>query len=390
VPPKTSQQRRPAWYYGCDAEDDTQASGGDENAIQLVTHHGAKGLEWPIVIATDLDAKLKPRLWGLSVLRSPDPLALDDPLAGRTLRYWPKFTGMQSSDIRLLDHIEGSDVGLDAMKQEVAESQRLLYVSLTRPRDGLIIATNSKNTTGPWMDTLDADWMIPNGETHALPDGTDIPSRILDLEVSEHEFELPHYDPAWLVSSTPKSKTLPLRLSPSSFEPLEAAKIGEVIELGDRLKINGEYDPIKLGSALHAVAATAFLGQGDTERVLEYYGMLSTISPNIADESIRRLREVVDTKFSPTSYSVEYPIKYTLETGQVVSGWIDLLLETADGLVLIDHKASPRTKSSWEEIALSYSGQLKAYSEGITKITNKPVIGSWIHFAVTGGLVEVI
>jgi ATP-dependent helicase/nuclease subunit A len=53
---------------------DTQADGGNENAIQLLTHHGAKGLEWPIVIVMDLDAKLKPRLWGLTVSASPNPI----------------------------------------------------------------------------------------------------------------------------------------------------------------------------------------------------------------------------------------------------------------------------------------------------------------------------
>ncbi len=73
------------WLYQlAEAEEDTQATGGAENAIQLVTHHGAKGLEWPIVIAMDLAADLKPRLWGLSVLPSPDPISLDDPLANRT------------------------------------------------------------------------------------------------------------------------------------------------------------------------------------------------------------------------------------------------------------------------------------------------------------------
>ena len=64
-------------------------------------------------------------------------------------------------------------------------------------------------------------------------------------------------------------------------------------------------------------------------------------------------------------------------------------METEEGIVLIDHKASPRARADWEEIALAYSGQLEAYAVGITRATGKPVIGRWIHFAVTGGLVEV-
>ncbi len=60
---------------------------------------------------------------------------------------------------------------------------------------------------------------------------------------------------------------------------------------------------------------------------------------------------------------------------------------TPEGFVLIDHKASPRARSDWEEIALGYSGQLEAYSEGISRATGKPVASRWIHFAVTGGMV---
>jgi ATP-dependent helicase/nuclease subunit A len=372
-----------------DAEDDTQASGGEENAIQLVTHHGAKGLEWPLVIAMDLDAKLKLRLWGLSVIASPDPVTLDDPLAGRTLRYWPKFTGAQSSNIDLLDRIEQSEDGIAAMAQEVAESKRLLYVSLTRPRDGLIIAMPGKKKTGAWMNTLGADWMLPDGDTLTLPDGTDILSRFLDLTASDPVEELSDYEPEWLVGAVSRADKFPLRVSPSSIPPSCAVKIGEVIELGERIETKSDYDPAILGSALHAVIATTFLGQEATDRVLQNHGVQDVISVVDADGCVTRLYNKIQERFSPSNCAVEFPIHYELETGQLVSGWIDLLLETEDGFVLIDHKASPRARSDWEEIALSYSGQLAAYAAGIEKVTDKPVISSWIHFALTGGLVEV-
>ena len=112
-------QREPATATGlvlwlqalADAEEDTQASGGDEDAIQLVTHHGAKGLEWPLVIAMDLASALKPRLWGLTVLPSPEPVSLDNPLARRSLRYWPAFFGNNSTGIPVLDTIDASAEG---------------------------------------------------------------------------------------------------------------------------------------------------------------------------------------------------------------------------------------------------------------------------------------
>jgi ATP-dependent helicase/nuclease subunit A len=372
-----------------DAGRDTQASGDDENAIQLVTHHGAKGLEWPIVISMDMDAKLRPRILGLNVLPSSKPMKLSDPLAGRTLRYWPKFIGAHSTGIHVLEKIEESDVGEAAMEHAIAESKRLMYVSLTRPRDRLIITMDNKKTSGPWMDTLGADWMLPDGENLELPDGTVIPTRIHDLEVDEIEPSLPEFEPRWYENPPLTADKLPLRLSPSSIPALDSAKIGEVIDLGERLEVEGDYDPAVLGSAIHAVIATSMMGQDSTARVLDNHGVLDIISVEAANECTARLLKVISSRFKPISCFPEFPIQYSTETGQLISGWIDLLLETENGYVLIDHKASPRSQSEWEEIALSYSGQLDTYASGVSQITGKPVISRWVHFAVTGGLVEV-
>ncbi|MCP4816715.1 MAG: hypothetical protein GY888_29740, partial [Planctomycetaceae bacterium] len=173
-----------------EAEKDTQASGGDEDAIQLVTHHGAKGLEWPIVIAMDLHAALKPRLWGLSVLPSPDPVSLDDPLKNRTLRYWPEFFGNHSANVDLLEAIAESPEGQTALEQEIQESKRLLYVSLTRPRDGLVLTMENSKENGPWMDTLEANWMLPQEDGMTLPDETQIPSNAIEITEEGIEAEL--------------------------------------------------------------------------------------------------------------------------------------------------------------------------------------------------------
>jgi ATP-dependent helicase/nuclease subunit A len=138
------------------------------------------------------------------------------------------------------------------------------------------------------------------------------------------------------------------------------------------------------------VIASRLLGQTDIARVLRDHGMENTLPLEAATESANRLLAVIRERFDPINIYTEYPIRYTNQSGQIIGGWIDLLLETAEGFVLIDHKASPRARSDWEEIALGYSGQLVAYAEGVTLATGKPVVGRWIHFGVTGGLVELV
>ena len=390
-------QREPATATGlvlwlqalAEAEEDSQASGGDEDAIQLVTHHGAKGLEWPLVIAMDLASDLKPRLWGLTVLPSPQPVSLEAPLADRSLRYWPAFFGNNSTGIASLDTIAASPEGQAALARETQEARRLLYVSLTRPRDALVLTREGKKIGGPWMETLNADWMLPDGEELTLPDGDTIPTRCQVLAADNRLPPEPAYQPQWPDTPPPATDLLPLRQSPSAFAPLAEATVGEVIVLGERLAISGDYDPATLGSALHAVIACRLLGHADTPRILADYGVTEILSSSAADQGCDRLLAAVNARFRPTALYPEHPVRFRNRHGQIVDGWIDLLLATEDGYVVIDHKASPRARSDWQQVALGYSGQLQAYAEGVSRATGKPVLGTWIHFGVSGGLVEI-
>ena len=92
---------------------------------------------------------------------------------------------------------------------------------------------------------------------------------------------------------------------------------------------------------------------------------------------------------NPSTWLPEHPVIQLLDTGQVVSGFIDLLLETEEGWVIVDHKTSPRPRNEWKNIAAGYSGQLLAYKRAIENATERPVVQTWLHFPVGGGLIEV-
>ena len=366
---------------------DMQAPSGGEDSVQILTHHGAKGLEWPIVILLDLDAPLRARVWGLSVLGNPAGIDIDLPLKDRTLRYWPKLFGKNTKGIDVLDEIILGKEAVEAEKLEVSELQRLLYVSMTRARDCLIFAIPSKKTPSfPWAETLGAGHFWPEGKDEK-PLMQDYLTRHTSVEAQEYEATSPKAYVPEIIQLKFQNENISARLSPSSFPALPNAKVTETIELGERIKTHDVYDETKMGNALHGVIAAHLMGQMSTETILQVHEVDTAVLSSDALVIAERLESFISKTFGECTLHCEYPIQYKYTQGQTISGWIDLLIETENSIIIIDHKASPRQRSYWKEIALSYSGQLAAYGEAFSG-SNKSV-ETWIHFAMTGGLLKV-
>jgi ATP-dependent exoDNAse (exonuclease V) beta subunit len=97
--------------------------------------------------------------------------------------------------------------------------------------------------------------------------------------------------------------------------------------------------------------------------------------------------EWASATFDPISWRVEHPVTHVLPNGQVAHGLIDLLIETKEGWVIIDHKSTPRPRNEWTGIAESYSGQLAMYKAAVEEISGKPVSSMWIHYPIAGAAV---
>lgn len=138
-----------------DREASAQSQSRHPEAVNVLTYHGAKGLEWPIVVLTELESKARGNPFGVYAEQQTAP-DWRDPLAGRVLRYWPWPYAAQKKDVGLdLAAVQGPE-GQRTLLEERLERTRLLYVGTTRPRDQLVLAISGGTD---WLDELrdDAD-----------------------------------------------------------------------------------------------------------------------------------------------------------------------------------------------------------------------------------------
>jgi ATP-dependent exoDNAse (exonuclease V) beta subunit len=389
-----------SFLYWCDfladSEKDLKATDEQVNAIFVSTYHQAKGLEWPVVICADLNTEPWPRLWEITVtLVDPaKPFDLNQPLANRRLRFWPWPFGQQETGIPLQTNVAAGDIGQAAARKAVEEELRLLYVGLTRARD-LLVLVREKDQPTPWLDGLQAQWLQSGNGQLILPDKTTIGLQTLQLtppaEVAVAKTDS-HY--AWFPTPLQPSPKLPARLTPSRQPQVPGSRVGKIIDVGSRLPFSGALEEADLGDALHAIFAAEFVNPDhaqrleNIQRILRGYSLGDQIKSEDVLQMVERFRACLAQQFQPKQVLVEIPIATTNEMGQRIEGFIDMLVETGNGWILIDHKSFPGKRSEWSTEAVSYSGQLALYREALNKL-KLPVVSMWIHFAVGGGLVEV-
>ena len=384
--------------------DDLEARGLDEkaadesdDAIHVLTYHRAKGLEWPIVICTDLTNKPKSRLWDSVNVVKEDALkdfSFAEPLANRRLSFWPWPFGAQEKGIPLADKIEQSDAGKEAVLAAQAEELRLLYVGFTRARDLLVLIVE-KDQPHPWLDLLKANWLRPGPNQLTPPDGAAIPSRTRALtppQSSQNVFPETEYQ--WFPERLSRTPKLPALIIPSAQASIASAKVVEIIPFGSPIQISRRFEEdTDLGDAIHTIFAAEFTHPNHpkraatAERILKEFGCDQSVWLEDVLRAVDVFREDVEKAFKPKRILVEVPFSCRNPAGQLVSGFIDLLLETAEGWVVIDYKSFQGEKSDWEAKALSYSGQLDCYRQALGALGMK-ASSLWIYFALGGGLVR--
>lgn len=399
------------------ASDDQHNASGSET-VTIVTYHRAKGLEWPVVILCSLGKERKRSAF--EALPESDRPTFDpaDPLGDRWIRYWPRpFTKGTAARLELA--VAASPEGIAIADREERERARLLYVGFTRARDHLILTARVSKTgyETTWLDEL------------RLDDGTPLLSLPIGPQLDEHaaivvEGQTPLATRArcWsLAAGAPLPEPgvdAPRRwfsraeatesgrpsywIAPSraalEWPDLAQPKIAETVTFGRRLPLGSDRskDWDAVGSALHAFLAADVpeldesMRNARAMRLLTASGLLGLLTPDALTQAGDKLRAWLDSRFPGAVWHREVPITAAIATpvgARQVKGTIDLLLETPDGVVLIDHKSYPGARDAWQAKAAEFAPQLAVYGEAL-RLAGKRVLEMWIHFTVGGGAVR--
>ncbi len=319
--------------------------------VRIMTVHGAKGQEAPIVILTDTVRKPRPDL----------PLYFDDGAGGkgRELLYWVPRTRIEP------DHC--SELKAAATREREREYRRLLYVAMTRARDRLYVAgwqVHKNLPEGCWYDLI-ARAMERIGRPVSLADGREMlryeSPQLADAvrKALPEDLSIPEQPrPDWLEAPAPAEPVPPRPLAPSGVEA-EAPPVASPLGPGQAARF-------RRGNLLHrllqhlpevAPAERAAL----TERLLIRAGVTDDAARDgLAGEALAVLEGGAFAPLFAPGSRAEVPIT-GLVGGHVVTGQIDRLAVTDEAVLIVDYKSNRPPPAAVADVSETYLAQLALY-----------------------------
>ncbi|HZP29704.1 MAG TPA: UvrD-helicase domain-containing protein [Acidimicrobiia bacterium] len=372
----------------------------DDDALRILTVHGAKGLEFPIVVLAGLNTRPPSRrskvLWG------------DD---------GPEFTIGTKSSGSVVETARYAELERDERLHDEAERLRLLYVGMTRARDHLLVSLHRK--TGQPCHAASIAAILDGAPAVALDaaatdEGASWPEADADARVRVRrpvDPALPARD-RW---SEERARVLAAAARPASVAATSIAaraagpEGGAVDDPGlakdepadDRPAWRRGRAGTAVGRAVHAVLQTVALSSGAGLGPTARAQALAEGVPEREGE-IRRLAE--SALAAPVVRAAveggwrawrEVPVA-TEVGGVLLEGFVDLLVEQPDGdLVVVDWKTdgvrAPDGGGGEElDAALArYSVQGAAYALALESVLGRRVARCVFVFArAPGGAVE--
>jgi ATP-dependent helicase/nuclease subunit A len=379
------------WLRATDREIKRDMEHGRDE-VRIMTVHGAKGLEAPIVFLPDTCAPLsngnRAGLLSLSGIQRPD----DCPAPF----VWP-VKGTSG-----LEAVQDAKAAIAAKERE--EYNRLLYVALTRARDRLYVCGfEGKTPRKPecWYSLIEdglADVLVP-AETPYGPVRRLEVGQTVAPEKPRHALlddEAPVEPPEWSQRKAPHEPHLAVPVAPSSFVPYEVDTEGEPAEPAAPRAKEARADQAPPEPSPRTLAAdNRFLRGTLTHALLEHLpsfprsewqraaesfitargaGLKERQRASIAAETLAVLSAPdLAALYGPASRA-EVPLAALIPHPQgrtpplMITGQIDRLAVVGEEVLIVDYKTNRPPPSEAAGVAEAYLYQLAAYRLAVQKI----------------------
>lgn len=342
----------------------------DDDAVRILTIHGAKGLEFPIVVIAGLNADDD----------TTPPNVLWDP-DGRPEIY------VGARENRFTTAGAAALVDPDA-EAALAERVRLLYVAATRARDHLMVSLFHK----PKQRRTAAARLIPY--LRDAPHVTFDPEPALDRAVSA-PFQLdlcaeprreplptdvgdPAAAPTWIARG--RSATVAAtRLAAAHSDGLADERDAKAEPEGPRRAWQRGRAGTAIGRAVHAVLQSVDLDDPDGLAAIAHAQSLAEGIPGREREIERLARSalaapIVAEARASGRFWREVPVATPIGD-VIVEGFVDLLIETPAGLVVVDWKTDSVPDDTAIDAAVErYTLQGAAYALVLEQVLGRPVV----------------
>jgi ATP-dependent helicase/nuclease subunit A len=350
------------WFTSADTEirrDMDQAS----DVVRIMTVHGAKGLEAPIVFLPDTCSLPDDR-------NEVQPLMIPAP-EGKLVPFWRFGGGVEAPGVTALRNL--------LRDQRMDEYRRQLYVALTRARDELYICgytTDEAPKPLSWYGLIEASikgardehglWRIVGEQTAPLEASSESSSQGAGAEAA----------PSWIKEKPPRELTGGDWLNPSRLL---------------RNKVLGSAAALEQGRALHRLFQLLPDMPSDTRRaaalqLLERRKITGSKARTLADRVIGIIEHRDFAAYFGDSGLAETPLVADLGEMGVLAGQADRIVVTDTEVMILDYKSDRSPPKDLRDVPPAYLAQLAAYRSALTRMFPQKTVRTALLWTETAQL----